>query len=131
MSGGTFDLVPSEGGKGLVLRGRVATDSFSWWGVACCHVKVAAHHIQKGQNRRLQFIIYSGEPKGSYPIPRNLMDLTSFQGTHAPKLCGFFMFRSQSPSVLKHGVKFTIQVEAKGEGSDVVVKKGTLEWIHE
>jgi hypothetical protein len=34
VSGGTFDLVPSECGKGLVLRGRVATDSFSWWGVA-------------------------------------------------------------------------------------------------
>jgi hypothetical protein len=132
LSGGTFDLVPSERGKGLVLRGRVSTNSFSWFGVACCHVKVAAHHIQEGQKRRLQFIIYSGEPKGSYPIPRNFKDLTSFPGTHAPKLCGFFMFqRSQGPIVLKHGREFTIQVEAKGEGSDVVVKEGTVKWIHE
>ena len=29
VSGGTFDLVPSDRGKGPVLRGRVATDSFS------------------------------------------------------------------------------------------------------
>jgi hypothetical protein len=47
--GQTVDLIvelePSECGKGLLLRGRVATDSFSWWGVAKCHVKVAAHHV--------------------------------------------------------------------------------------
>jgi hypothetical protein len=36
VSGGTFDLVPSESGKGLLLRARVATDSFSSWGVAKC-----------------------------------------------------------------------------------------------
>ncbi len=132
VSGCTFDLVPSERGKGLVLRGMVASNSFSWYGVACCHVKTAAHHVQKLQNRRLQLIIYSGEPKTSYPIPRNLMDLTSFQGTYVSKLCHFFVFQSsQGLIVLKHGVEFTMQVEVKGEDSDIVVKEGTLEWKHE
>jgi hypothetical protein len=39
--------------------------------------------------------------------------------------------RSQGLIVLKHGVEFTIQVEVKGEDSDIVVKEGTLEWKHE
>ena len=101
MSGGTFDLVPSERGNCPVLRGRVATDSFSDWGVAKCHVKVAAHHVgvdtERVHRRKLRFIVYSGAPVWSYPIPRNTClvrkDSASSRNTLVPMLCGFFMYQ--------------------------------------
>ena len=120
VSGGTFDLVSSERGKGLVLRGTVTTDSFSWWGVAKCHVKVAAHQIQSAGTQKLRFIVYSGAPVGSYPIPRNLdevrKDPASSRNTLVPMLRGFFMYqhsRKGEEVVLRDGLEFTIQVQGK------------------
>jgi hypothetical protein len=87
VGGGAFEIMPAE--DGLRLRGKITTDSFSLWGVGCCHAKVAAHHICIGQERKLRFIFYSGEPKGSHPIPRDLKDVRTCEKTHAPLLSGF------------------------------------------
>jgi len=115
VSGGEFSVVPTE--KGPRLRGQIKTDSFSLWGVAFCHVKVAAHHIQIHGQRKLTFIFYSGEPTGCYPIPRNLDDPLP-TGPYAPMLSGFFTFQHnegpEGPLVLKDGLEFEIKVECGG-----------------
>jgi hypothetical protein len=136
VSGGTFDLVPSESGKGLLLRGRVTTDSFSLWCVAKCHVKVAAHHIESDGRRKLRFIVYSGAPVGSYPIPRNKDDVrkdpASSRNTLVPMLRGFFMYphsQMREEVVLRDGLEFTIQVQGTKNG---VVKSSSekSKWWH-
>jgi hypothetical protein len=136
VSGGTFDLVPSEREKGRLLRGRVTTDSFSLWGVAKCHVKVAAHHIESDGKRKLRFIVYSGAPVGSYPIPRNTYEVrkdpASSRNTLVPMLRGFFMYQHsqvREEVVLRDGLEFTIQVQGKKDG---VVKSSSekSKWVH-
>jgi len=114
VSGGEFTMVPTE--TGPRLRGRIKTDSFSFWGVAFCLVKVAAHHIQIGQApRKLRFIVYSSELRGSYPIPKDMNNLLTFKGTYAPMLSGFFTFQhNEGLLVLKHGLDYEIQLECDG-----------------
>ena len=125
VSCGEFMMVPTE--TGPRLGGRIKTDLFSFWGVACCHVKVAAHHIQIGQApRKLRFIVYFGEPKGSHPIPRDMNDLLTYKGTYAPMLSGHFPFQhNEGPLVLKHGLDFEIQLECDG-----VHKSSSVVWNH-
>ena len=49
--GGEFETLPSP--TGLRMRGRITTSSFSFWGVACCHAKVAMHHSPSKWNPRI------------------------------------------------------------------------------
>ena len=42
VEGGKFEMLP----QGDRVRGKITTGSFSWWSIACCNVKVVAHHIQ-------------------------------------------------------------------------------------
>jgi hypothetical protein len=105
---------------------------------AKCPVKVAAHHIgvdtESGHRRKLRFIVYSGAPVGSYPIPRNLdevrKDPASSRNTFVPMLRGFFMYQNsqvQEEVVLRDGLEFTIQVQGEKNG---VVKSSAAEWAH-
>ena len=115
VSGGKFEMVAHAGGRQR-LRGRITADSFSPWGVACCHVNVVAHHIQHGEMRKLVFLVYSGEPPVCCPIPRDVNKL--YKNTYVPELSGFITLsnRAGDPLVLKHDGE--IQIECNGIVSD-------------
>jgi hypothetical protein len=127
VSGGIFDLVPSDCGKGLVLRGRVATDSFSWWGVAKCHVKVAAHHINSDGRRKLRFIVYSGAPVGSYPIPRNKDDVR--KDPASSRNIAWLLHVSAQPKGGRSCPQRWSGVQVQGKKNSVV-KSSSAKWKH-
>jgi len=121
--GGEFETLPSP--TGLRMRGRITTSSFSFWGVACCHAKVAMHHIHDGRARKLNLIVYSGAPEGSYPIPRDWNHVQN--NVHTPMLKGFCMLQNSEgqPILMKHGKEFEVRLECDG-----VTKSQKAEWKH-
>jgi len=72
------------------------------------------HHIQDGQTRKVNLIVYSGAPTGSFPIPRNLSNIQ--QNVHVPMLSGFSMLEhgEGGPILMKHGVEFKLHLEFDG-----------------
>ena len=75
-------------------------------------------------------IIYSGEPSGSYPIPR---DVNKFcKNADMPLITGFFQFASENPIILKHG-EFHVQIECSGGKTLRTIREGEdkAEWKHD